>query len=117
MKLLEASIVLLAKNDLVTNDTSAAELKLILSESLNKAKEAFSLDRTLHQFRAQYGENIFHNFDLTYAVSLFLPIFQRISFKLLRSFNVYLFTRFSLTWRSNMNAMTCTLRLLTSIAS
>ncbi|XP_049304737.1 intraflagellar transport protein 88 homolog isoform X1 [Bactrocera dorsalis] len=67
-KLLEASILLSTKNALVNNGTSTAELKSTLSEALNKAKEAFSLDRTLHQFRAQYGENIFHNFDLTYAV-------------------------------------------------
>ncbi|XP_011188137.2 intraflagellar transport protein 88 homolog isoform X2 [Zeugodacus cucurbitae] len=68
VKLLEASIMLSAKNTTINNGTYAAEQKSILSEALNKAKEAFSLDRTLHQFRAQYGENIFHNFDLTYAV-------------------------------------------------
>lgn len=75
-KLLEASIMLSTKNALINNGTSASELKSPLSEALNKAKEAFSLDRTLHQFRAQYGENIFHNFDLTYAVSLLKPFLR-----------------------------------------
>lgn len=50
-------------------ENSFTEQKATLAEALNKAKEAFSLDRTLHRFRDQHGENIFHNFDLTYAVS------------------------------------------------
>lgn len=48
--------------------TSASQRKALLAESLSKAKEAFSLDRTLHRFRDHHGENIFHNFDLTYTV-------------------------------------------------
>ncbi|XP_046866865.1 intraflagellar transport protein 88 homolog [Drosophila willistoni] len=63
VKLLESSIVLAARRT-----PSTAETKSSLSDSLNKAKEAFSLDRTLHRFRDQQGENVFHNFDLTYAV-------------------------------------------------
>lgn len=81
VKLLESSIVLAAKTTsankqgIITNDghreeNSSTEFKATLSEALNKAKEAFSLDRTLHRFRDQHGENIFHNFDLTYAVSI-----------------------------------------------
>ncbi|XP_055912408.1 intraflagellar transport protein 88 homolog [Eupeodes corollae] len=54
--LLESSIVLSA--DSTPNH----------AECLNKAKEAFSLDRTLHRLRDQYGENLFHNLELTYAV-------------------------------------------------
>ncbi|XP_059217993.1 intraflagellar transport protein 88 homolog isoform X2 [Stomoxys calcitrans] len=76
VKLLESSIVLAAKassankltGDSVGQDTTTAEMKAAAGEALNKAKEAFSLDRTLHRFRDQHGENIFHNFDLTYAV-------------------------------------------------
>ncbi|KMY91357.1 uncharacterized protein Dsimw501_GD21636, isoform G [Drosophila simulans] len=63
VKLLESSIVLAwqsSSNKLLNVDAK-------LSEALNKAKEAFSLDRTLHQFRDQHGENVYHNFDLTYA--------------------------------------------------
>jgi len=65
VKLLESSIVLAwqgSPNKLLNLDTK-------LAEALSKAKEAFSLDRTLHQFRDQHGENVYHNFDLTYAVS------------------------------------------------
>nr|NP_523613.4 no mechanoreceptor potential B, isoform C [Drosophila melanogaster]AAF57219.4 no mechanoreceptor potential B, isoform C [Drosophila melanogaster] len=64
VKLLESSIVLAwqgSPNKLLNLDTK-------LAEALSKAKEAFSLDRTLHQFRDQHGENVYHNFDLTYAV-------------------------------------------------
>ncbi|XP_053963874.1 intraflagellar transport protein 88 homolog [Anastrepha ludens] len=74
VKLLEHSIQLSAKTFTSTpkirssNETSPKDVKSILTEALNKSKEAFSLDRTLHQFRAQYGENIYHNFDLTYSV-------------------------------------------------
>nr|NP_724347.3 no mechanoreceptor potential B, isoform D [Drosophila melanogaster]AAF57218.4 no mechanoreceptor potential B, isoform D [Drosophila melanogaster] len=63
VKLLESSIVLAwqgSPNKLLNLDTK-------LAEALSKAKEAFSLDRTLHQFRDQHGENVYHNFDLTYA--------------------------------------------------
>ncbi|XP_017081491.2 intraflagellar transport protein 88 homolog [Drosophila eugracilis] len=69
VKLLESSIILTWQNtaDCSRGETSS-EAKSILSESLNKAKEAFSLDRTLHRFRDQQGENVYHNFDLTYAV-------------------------------------------------
>ncbi|XP_067616044.1 intraflagellar transport protein 88 homolog isoform X2 [Eurosta solidaginis] len=70
--LLDCSIVLSANAVNATIDcnksSSTLELKAALAEALNKAKEAFSLDRTLHQFRAQYNENVFHNFDLTFAV-------------------------------------------------
>lgn len=77
VKLLESSIVLAAKaspanklgSEMGGQDASTAEMKAAAAEALNKAKEAFSLDRTLHRFRDQHGENIFHNFDLTYAVS------------------------------------------------
>ncbi|XP_023300362.2 intraflagellar transport protein 88 homolog [Lucilia cuprina] len=79
VKLLESSIVIAAKatnsqklgissTDGSREESSSADHKATLAESLNKAKEAFSLDRTLHRFRDQHGENIFHNFDLTYAV-------------------------------------------------
>ncbi|XP_055843494.1 intraflagellar transport protein 88 homolog [Episyrphus balteatus] len=54
--LLESSILL------------SAESSPNYAECLNKAKEAFSLDRTLHRLRDQYGENLFHNLELTYAV-------------------------------------------------
>lgn len=77
IKLLESSIVLAAKanaankhnSDIQGHETTSSEMKVAMAEALNKAKEAFSLDRTLHRFRDQHGENIFHNFDLTYAVS------------------------------------------------
>ncbi|XP_061386470.1 intraflagellar transport protein 88 homolog [Musca vetustissima] len=76
VKLLESSIVLAAKassnrkfnGELGGQETITSEMKAAAAEALNKAKEAFSLDRTLHRFRDQHGENIFHNFDLTYAV-------------------------------------------------
>lgn len=79
-KLLESSVLLSARalsRTKIANESEVghgqvalpAEVKASLAESLNKAKEAFSLDRTLHRFRDQHGENIFHNFDLTYAVS------------------------------------------------
>ncbi|XP_073848109.1 intraflagellar transport protein 88-like protein nompB [Musca autumnalis] len=76
VKLLESSIVLAAKastnrklnGEIGGQETVTSEMKAAASDALNKAKEAFSLDRTLHRFRDQHGENIFHNFDLTYAV-------------------------------------------------
>ncbi|XP_037943172.1 intraflagellar transport protein 88 homolog [Teleopsis dalmanni] len=76
VKLLETSIILTAQSSVVAKVVGAegssglvnSEAKAVLTEALNKAKEAFSLDRTLHRFRDQHGENIFHNFDLTYAV-------------------------------------------------
>ncbi|XP_026839421.1 intraflagellar transport protein 88 homolog isoform X2 [Drosophila erecta] len=64
VKLLESSIVLAWKS----SPNQLLNLDAKLAEALNKAKEAFSLDRTLHQFRDQHGENVYHNFDLTYAV-------------------------------------------------
>ncbi|KAL9890255.1 intraflagellar transport protein 88-like protein nompB [Glossina fuscipes fuscipes] len=78
-KLLESSVLLSARalsRTKIANESDVghgqaalpAEVKASLAEGLNKAKEAFSLDRTLHRFRDQHGENIFHNFDLTYAV-------------------------------------------------
>ncbi|XP_017052592.2 LOW QUALITY PROTEIN: intraflagellar transport protein 88 homolog [Drosophila ficusphila] len=69
VKLLESSIVLAWQSTAAraSGDVNS-EAKSALSESLNKAKEAFSLDRTLHRFRDQQGENVYHNFDLTYAV-------------------------------------------------
>ncbi|XP_036346668.1 uncharacterized protein LOC118755986 [Rhagoletis pomonella] len=75
VKLLEQSIQLSARTSTINSainsnvKTGSTELKTALTDALNKSKEAFSLDRTLHQFRAQYGENIYHNFDLTYALS------------------------------------------------
>ncbi|EDW25567.1 GL26355 [Drosophila persimilis] len=65
VKLLEASIVLTSRS--ASGDINP-EVKSALADALNKAKEAFSLDRTLHRFRDQQGENVYHNFDLTYAV-------------------------------------------------
>ena len=80
---MESSIVAAAKStsgekektvqsstDGAREENSTSDVKTTLAEALNKAKEAFSLDRTLHRFRDQHGENIFHNFDLTYAVSV-----------------------------------------------
>ncbi|KAH8329004.1 hypothetical protein KR074_001436, partial [Drosophila pseudoananassae] len=70
VKLLESSIVLSwqssARSSVVNVDVNP-DTKSSLTEALNKAKEAFSLDRTLHRFRDQQGENVYHNFDLTYA--------------------------------------------------
>ncbi|XP_052837755.1 intraflagellar transport protein 88 homolog [Drosophila gunungcola] len=69
VKLLESSIVLAWQSTSARSSGNAAsEVKSALAEALNKAKEAFSLDRTLHRFRDQQGENVYHNFDLTYAV-------------------------------------------------
>ncbi|XP_017020872.1 intraflagellar transport protein 88 homolog [Drosophila kikkawai] len=65
VKLLESSIVLARQSSTPGEPTSEAKSS---AEALNKAKEAFSLDRTLHRFRDQQGENVYHNFDLTYAV-------------------------------------------------
>lgn len=70
VKLLESSIVLAARCTMNrTNGTNSAELKSSLAEALNKAKDASSLDRILHHEQDKQGENVFHNFDLTYAVS------------------------------------------------
>jgi len=70
VKLLESSIVLAWQSTAARSSGDLnSEAKSALAESLNKAKEAFSLDRTLHRFRDQQGENVYHNFDLTYAVS------------------------------------------------
>lgn len=75
-KNLEAKIVKLLESSIVLSWQSSAtrsggdvnpDSKSSLTEALNKAKEAFSLDRTLHRFRDQQGENVYHNFDLTYA--------------------------------------------------
>ncbi|XP_030370369.1 intraflagellar transport protein 88 homolog [Scaptodrosophila lebanonensis] len=69
VKLLESSIVLAGRGVAAMRSSgSDPGAKSVLAEALNKAKEAFSLDRTLHRFRDQHVENIFHNFDLTYAV-------------------------------------------------
>ncbi|XP_017011169.2 intraflagellar transport protein 88 homolog [Drosophila takahashii] len=69
VKLLESSIVLAWQSTAARSSGDInSEAKSALAESLNKAKEAFSLDRTLHRFRDQQGENVYHNFDLTYAV-------------------------------------------------
>ncbi|XP_020811058.1 intraflagellar transport protein 88 homolog [Drosophila serrata] len=65
VKLLESSIVLARQSSSPGDPTSDTKSS---AEALNKAKEAFSLDRTLHRFRDQQGENVYHNFDLTYAV-------------------------------------------------
>ncbi|KAH8410240.1 hypothetical protein KR009_009844, partial [Drosophila setifemur] len=68
VKLLESSIVLAWQSSAArSNGDVNSEAKSSLAEALNKAKEAFSLDRTLHRFRDQQGENVYHNFDLTYA--------------------------------------------------
>ncbi|KAH8350701.1 hypothetical protein KR084_004469 [Drosophila pseudotakahashii] len=68
VKLLESSIVLAWQSTAArSNGDMNSEAKSAMAESLNKAKEAFSLDRTLHRFRDQQGENVYHNFDLTYA--------------------------------------------------
>lgn len=69
VKLLESSIVLAARS--LSNRTSGSsntEMKSALAEALNKAKDASSLDRILHHEQDKQGENVFHNFDLTYAV-------------------------------------------------
>ncbi|XP_060654116.1 intraflagellar transport protein 88 homolog [Drosophila nasuta] len=69
VKLLESSIVLAARSSLNrANGTVNAEIKSSLAEALNKAKDASSLDRILHHEQDKQGENVFHNFDLTYAV-------------------------------------------------
>ncbi|KAH8273795.1 hypothetical protein KR044_000710, partial [Drosophila immigrans] len=68
VKLLESSIVLAARSSLNrTNGVVNAEIKSSLAEALNKAKDASSLDRILHHEQDKQGENVFHNFDLTYA--------------------------------------------------
>ncbi|XP_034473089.1 intraflagellar transport protein 88 homolog [Drosophila innubila] len=69
VKLLESSIVLAARcSSNLTNGSINAEVKSQLAEALNKAKDASSLDRILHHEQDKQGENVFHNFDLTYAV-------------------------------------------------
>lgn len=69
VKLLESSIVLAARcSTNRTNGSNNAEIKSQLAEALNKAKDASSLDRILHHEQDKQGENVFHNFDLTYAV-------------------------------------------------
>nr|XP_043069176.1 intraflagellar transport protein 88 homolog [Drosophila bipectinata] len=69
VKLLESSIVLSWQSSATRSNVDVnPDTKSSLTEALNKAKEAFSLDRTLHRFRDQQGENVYHNFDLTYAV-------------------------------------------------
>lgn len=76
VELVEWSILLASRADAMrpnievgdSQKSSANQKKALLAESLSKAKEAFSLDRTLHRFRDHHGENIFHNFDLTYTV-------------------------------------------------
>ncbi|KAH8418795.1 hypothetical protein KR222_005548 [Zaprionus bogoriensis] len=69
VKLLESSIVLAARSATNrTNGSSNTEVKSSLAEALNKAKDASSLDRILHHEQDKQGENVFHNFDLTYAV-------------------------------------------------
>ncbi|XP_032307354.1 intraflagellar transport protein 88 homolog [Drosophila ananassae] len=69
VKLLESSIVLSWQSSATRSSVEVSpDSKSSLTEALNKAKEAFSLDRTLHRFRDQQGENVYHNFDLTYAV-------------------------------------------------
>ncbi|KAH8262745.1 hypothetical protein KR026_011132, partial [Drosophila bipectinata] len=68
VKLLESSIVLSWQSYATRSSVDVnPDTKSSLTEALNKAKEAFSLDRTLHRFRDQQGENVYHNFDLTYA--------------------------------------------------
>ncbi|XP_070065399.1 intraflagellar transport protein 88 homolog isoform X3 [Drosophila virilis] len=69
VKLLESSIVLAARSfSNRTSGSSNTEIKSALAEALNKAKDASSLDRILHHEQDKQGENVFHNFDLTYAV-------------------------------------------------
>ncbi|KAM8714653.1 hypothetical protein ACLKA7_001068 [Drosophila subpalustris] len=69
VKLLESSIVLAARcSSSRTNGSMNAEVKSQLADALNKAKDASSLDRILHHEQDKQGENVFHNFDLTYAV-------------------------------------------------
>ncbi|XP_017857186.1 PREDICTED: intraflagellar transport protein 88 homolog [Drosophila arizonae] len=69
VKLLESSIVLAAQSSSNrSTGTNNAEVKSALAEALNKAKDASSLDRILHHEQDKQGENVFHNFDLTYAV-------------------------------------------------
>ncbi|XP_023172269.2 intraflagellar transport protein 88 homolog isoform X2 [Drosophila hydei] len=69
VKLLESSIVLAAQSSAIrASGSSNAEVKSALAEALNKAKDASSLDRILHHEQDKQGENVFHNFDLTYAV-------------------------------------------------
>lgn len=48
---------------------AAAEPKPDFTQSLNKAKEASSLDRQLLRIRDQNGGSYSHNFDLTYSVN------------------------------------------------
>lgn len=69
VKLLESSIVLAARSTTSRTNITNAEVKSLLAEALNKAKDASSLDRILHHEQDKQGENVFHNFDLTYAVS------------------------------------------------
>ncbi|XP_017853808.1 intraflagellar transport protein 88 homolog [Drosophila busckii] len=69
VKLLESSIVL--AESVAAKCASGeinAEVKSTLADALNKAKDASSLDRILHHEQDKQGENVFHNFDLTYAV-------------------------------------------------
>lgn len=69
VKLLESSIVLAARSTTSRSNVTNAEVKSLLAEALNKAKDASSLDRILHHEQDKQGENVFHNFDLTYAVN------------------------------------------------
>ncbi|EDV99080.1 intraflagellar transport protein 88 homolog [Drosophila grimshawi] len=70
VKLLESSIVLAARcsPNRPSGPNNNTEVKSSLAEALNKAKDASSLDRILHHEQDKQGENVFHNFELTYAV-------------------------------------------------
>lgn len=105
VKLLESSIVLAARCTMSRmNGTNNAELKSSLAEALNKAKDASSLDRILHHEQDKQGENVFHNFDLTYAVSKLVISLIYMLVRLPFPF------RCSSTWLSNTSITTCTSR-------
>lgn len=92
VKLLESSIVLAAQSSSNrSTGTNNAEVKSALAEALNKAKDASSLDRILHHEQDKQGENVFHNFDLTYAVSsaAFPKAALTITVSILNAFHFY----------------------------
>lgn len=98
MELVERSILLANQAEALRPNINANESqkaatnqkKATLAEALSKAKEAFSLDRTLHRFRDHHGENIFHNFDLTYTVTTILIKSRTFLFKINFNFNDFL---------------------------
>ncbi|XP_055309394.1 intraflagellar transport protein 88 homolog [Sitodiplosis mosellana] len=58
--------ILFILEESILESTSTKDLNL--SSALNKAKEAFSYDRTLLKLRDQNGDSSYHNSDITFAV-------------------------------------------------